>query len=431
MKLIVENLARIERAEIETKNLTIFVGKNGTNKSYMAHLVYGINDYFVERYFIDYEFSKEVLKYIYKAVKGSPEEYEENIKIITEKVSKVNLTNNYLQRLFNDKSIVKKLKVEGFLKVETRKKEEINKDDINNLEIIIKLVSLSKPPKNLSEFQIEEILEQLLPYIKKDLVYFPASRTGFILAFEEIIEGIFKTKFSKKDGGKLTKPVIEFLKLLFHIKSNPEDVKIKNENIIKLIDFLEKRIIGGKIIEKAKNDYLNFYFNPKGTRKQLELHLASSSSVEILPLIVFLKRFDDLKNKLLIIEEPEAHLHPKAQIEIARFLVMLVNLGANVVITTHSDYIISEVNNCIKLHSLKEIDKNKYEKYISKLKLKNYPDISLSPDKITTYLFKEKGKKVEVLPLKINKFGIEDENFEEVLDELLERSAELGELIDV
>ena len=42
MKVRVRNLAKIREAEIEVKPLTIFVGKNGTNKSYMAHVVYGV-----------------------------------------------------------------------------------------------------------------------------------------------------------------------------------------------------------------------------------------------------------------------------------------------------------------------------------------------------------------------------------------------------
>jgi len=90
-----------------------------------------------------------------------------------------------------------------------------------------------------------------------------------------------------------------------------------------------------------------------------------------LPLVIFLKHFDSLKNKFLVIEEPEAHFHPKAQIEIERLLVMFINMGAKVLVTTHSDYILNEINNCIKLNQL---DKNKQdEEKIKKniLELKN------------------------------------------------------------
>ena len=43
MKLTIKQLGKIEEADIEIKNLTVFVGKNSTNKSYMAHVVYILN----------------------------------------------------------------------------------------------------------------------------------------------------------------------------------------------------------------------------------------------------------------------------------------------------------------------------------------------------------------------------------------------------
>ena len=42
MKIRVKNLGKIKSGEIEVKPLTVFVGKNGVNKSYMAHVVYGV-----------------------------------------------------------------------------------------------------------------------------------------------------------------------------------------------------------------------------------------------------------------------------------------------------------------------------------------------------------------------------------------------------
>jgi predicted ATPase len=41
----------------------------------------------------------------------------------------------------------------------------------------------------------------------------------------------------------------------------------------------------------------------------------------------------------LIVEEPEAHVHPEGQATIARFMAMLARLGVNVMATTHSDHI--------------------------------------------------------------------------------------------
>ena len=50
-----------------------------------------------------------------------------------------------------------------------------------------------------------------------------------------------------------------------------------------------------------------------------------------------------------MIDEPELNLHPENQRKMARMLAMLVNAGIKVFITTHSDYIIRELNTLIML----------------------------------------------------------------------------------
>ena len=42
MKLIVNKLGRIDHAEIDVRNLTVFVGPNGTNKTWTAYALYGL-----------------------------------------------------------------------------------------------------------------------------------------------------------------------------------------------------------------------------------------------------------------------------------------------------------------------------------------------------------------------------------------------------
>ena len=44
MKIKIKNLARIKEASVALKPLTIFIGKNNTNKSYVAHVFYALLD---------------------------------------------------------------------------------------------------------------------------------------------------------------------------------------------------------------------------------------------------------------------------------------------------------------------------------------------------------------------------------------------------
>lgn len=50
---------------------------------------------------------------------------------------------------------------------------------------------------------------------------------------------------------------------------------------------------------------------------------------------------------MLIIENPELHLHPKAQSELALFLSTVAHAGVQVVIETHSDHIVNGVRKSV------------------------------------------------------------------------------------
>jgi len=49
------------------------------------------------------------------------------------------------------------------------------------------------------------------------------------------------------------------------------------------------------------------------------------------------------KDRFLIVENPEAHLHPSAQSKIGYFLGVIANAGVHVIVETHSDHIINGI----------------------------------------------------------------------------------------
>ena len=85
----------------------------------------------------------------------------------------------------------------------------------------------------------------------------------------------------------------------------------------------------------------------------------------------------------LIIEEPEAHLHPGAQTEIALILAGLVRAGVRVIVTTHSDWLLKEIANLIRIGELKR-------KGVQKVK-KMEPIHWLLPEEVGTWWFQKDG----------------------------------------
>lgn len=84
---------------------------------------------------------------------------------------------------------------------------------------------------------------------------------------------------------------------------------------------------------------------------------------------------------LVIIENPEAHLHPRGQSELAKLITMVVSKGVQVIVETHSDHIISGVQLACKANGLdrtKGIDKNTVSIY----NFYNNEDHSLQMDEV-------------------------------------------------
>ena len=114
------------------------------------------------------------------------------------------------------------------------------------------------------------------------------------------------------------------------------------------------------------------------------------------------------KNHLLIVDEPESHLDTSNQILLARLLARCVRAGLKVLITTHSDYLIKEINNLIMLSRPFE---NK-EAVVKKLKYST--DDFINPDSIRAYVAQDNS----LTRCDVDKFGIDMPVFDETIDRI-------------
>jgi predicted ATPase len=78
----------------------------------------------------------------------------------------------------------------------------------------------------------------------------------------------------------------------------------------------------------------------------------------------------------LVIEEPEAHVHPRGQATIARYFAKLARLGVNVMVTTHSDIIALKLAQMVGLTGLSPEERERLgyrgDEYLTKEELALY-----------------------------------------------------------
>ena len=87
---------------------------------------------------------------------------------------------------------------------------------------------------------------------------------------------------------------------------------------------------------------------PYRSEAELGIHLTSSTVKSFYGLWAWLE-MQAKPGDCLMIDEPELNLHPENQRMVARLLVRLVNRGIRVLVSTHSDYIVRELNNMVML----------------------------------------------------------------------------------
>ncbi len=139
-------------------------------------------------------------------------------------------------------------------------------------------------------------------------------------------------------------PIKDNIDFTRSIPDLPRDPSLFAEH--KLFDNIKNMMEG--YYSNAQDD-IRFISKARGERHfNIPLHLASSSARGLSDLYFFL-RYAASQGQLLIIDEPESHLDTANQVQFARLLARSVSAGLRLMITTHSDYIVKELNNLIMI----------------------------------------------------------------------------------
>lgn len=462
MKFIFKNLGPIHEAELELGNLTIIAGRNNTGKTYVAYTLYGFlmswwNTPHFPKFFHPSNWNTRA-SYIMSQLPN----IEEIAKKITEKGQAkwsadreaMNLVRQGMiqtaARDFSEEILAgvfraprnnfENASLEVVLKeafpedVPSRKSSWTTGDEFTlsygNNEMRIRRSKVgSKPFSNpISYALLFELLVFLFPQLPMPFIL-SSERFGISVFYKELdsVEDHFTEEHQIREKYKEIEGPFPFLvvdqttgQYALPIRDNIEytrrDIPRFQNHQGELYDaklFNDIRdMMGGSYT--ASDDDIRFKSKARKGGFDIPLHLASSSARGLSDLYFFL-RHSAQKDHLLIIDEPESHLDTANQIQFARLLARAVHAGLKVLITTHSDYIVKEINNLLMLgqefkDKPKVLKKYKYSEH-------DY----LKPESVRAYVAENNS----LTRCPIEKYGIDMPVFDTTIDAINRVSSEL------
>lgn len=406
-RLVVKNFSVLKNIDIKINNINIIIGDQAQGKSLISKIVYFFN---------------KLRSYLVEILVSSEEDMLSSTNINNTLIKKFHdLFPKYLidqnkdfeikYYYSNTKNLFKIIKKNGCLELFLPKNLEISLEDINkslkeqfekiDLQVIGDIRTLKKQIilKHIDKFSL--IDETLL---------IPAMRSFFSYLQDNIYFDNLILNTVTKDFGQY----IQKTKYL----TNNTNKDMFNNNILKN---LSKDLLKGEYFRKDKTDFIK---SVDGT--EIKLSDSSSGQQEIFPILMsldFNSGFFRYRDYFYIMEEPEAHLFPSTQKKVINLLAYIYNLHktSKLLITTHSPYILTSLNNLIQSHNTYELKPNLEEeisKVINKIFWVKFKDVS------AYYL--NNGKCIDILDADSNL--INTDFIDEISNEI---SSEFSKLLDI
>ena len=429
MKLNIEGLGIIKQAEIDLgKKFTVFCGRNSTGKTYASYVLHAfLEDGNIYPLHCINDIIQQILaKGSFTLTKAHIEEWlDANCKTVVEQsgsifgisdATKAKLFSKFaLSVSYSDADYQEALNtpLSSQLTEGATSFWKITKDP-GSAEVIVEsniASTVLQSSDNLrSLFLICNILRHLafckmlgvrMLTVERNSIY--TFKTELSLSRNELIDHIQQANKSELD-------VIDFInkssrryplavRNSLKIANDLENVQKSDSVFAVVADQIEQNLLMGEVSMTKSGDV---EFHPQGmaATRRFPFHLSSSIVKTMASLVIYLRHIAKVGDTL-IIDEPEMNFHPDVQILLARIFAILTAKGLRVIISTHSDYIVREINNLIMAGAICKHEERNLEEfgYTSEMLL-DYNDVCVLQ-------FVKSGKTV----VKVNKLDIDEEGF--------------------
>lgn len=428
MKLKIENLGIIKSAEIDLdKKFTIFCGRNSTGKTYASYVLHAFledgNVYTLSC--VDSIVDQIVAEGKFPITKGFVEEWlDANCNAVVSQtgsifgisdVTKDKLFSKFcLSVIYTDQDF--EIAVQTPFSIQLTEGNSFWKISKNQNSDVVVVETNVDPSflKNQGSFRASMLVSYILRAfafckmsgvrmltVERNSIY--TFKTELSLSRNELIDHIQQTGKSEinvidiinKSSRRYPLAVRSSLK----IANDLENVQKSQSTFASVADQIENDLLLGEV-SMTKNGDVEFHPQGMASSRRLPFHLSSSIVKTMASFVIYLRHIAK-EGDTLIIDEPEMNFHPDVQILLARIFAILTAKGLRVVISTHSDYIIREINNLIMAGTVIKHGDNELIDDIG------YSfDMSLDYNDISVLQFVKTGKSVvRVHPLAIDSEG--------------------------
>lgn len=405
MELNIKNFASIKEASIKIDGITVIAGENNTGKSTIGKILFAsfnsLRD--IDKKVnseINYSIRDLLMDFIKRVTFYSPKK-----NILVETITRRFKLNDIVSNILND----------------INSNEDNNKENIENI-IIDNIREYTNTNDKFTKENIEFLANRIIEYnniSRKKIALNLITKYYNDLFYKQINSRIFKNtnaeiklndfgisfEFKNDKCAKFKKNIYEnsvflidnpfvldkkedyfyspyipdsYLISKIHNRYNKDSILDKTlvEEKLEIIYKMLSNAINGKIIKKENDFYLAF----DNITEPISIHNISAG-LKSFTIIKMMLEEGILKEKdILVLDEPEIHLHPKWQLLYAEIIVLIQKVfNLHIVITTHSPYFLESIELFTKKHGID--DKTNY--YLSDINIKeNYSTINLVNDKV-------------------------------------------------